>query len=55
MHTTKQFLKNLFAASPHPLHTLAVSKKGRRAENQDNFLWKMYTFMNRSFLWMPLQ
>ena len=38
MHKAKKFIENLFTANAQPLHTLAVSKKGRRAENQDNFL-----------------
>ena len=38
MHTVKKFIKNLFFANKQTLNVLAVSKKGRRAENQDNFL-----------------
>ncbi len=38
MHTAKKFLKNLFTANTQTLNVLAVSKKGRRSENQDNFL-----------------
>ena len=38
MHKTPKFIKNLFTANTQTLHVRVVSKKGRRAENQDNFL-----------------
>ncbi len=38
MQKAKKFFIDLFSANTQTLHARAVSKKGQRAENQDNFL-----------------